>query len=139
MAPLVALEQARGLLFPFVPVFLALGIGLWFALPFEPGLGFYLGAAGVAVGMTAAWRWGPEVLHPVVVALACVAAGVLSIGLRAHLVQAPMLAYPYYGPVQGRIIDIDRSGSDSLRLQPCAFRCAGRRLWYPMSRGRRCW
>lgn len=116
MAPLVALEQARGLLFPFVPVFLALGIGLWFALPFEPGLGFYLGAAGVAVGMTAAWRWGPEVLHPVVVALACVAAGVLSIGLRAHLVQAPMLAYPYYGPVQGRIIDIDRSGSDSLRL-----------------------
>ncbi len=27
-----------------------------------------------------------------------------------------MLAFPYYGPVQGRIIDIDRSQSDALRL-----------------------
>ena len=116
MAPLMALSQARGMLFPFVPVFIALGIGLWFGLPFEPGGAFYLGAAVAVLAMMAAWRWGPEVLHPVVVGLACMAVGVLAIGLRAHLVAAPMLAYPYYGPVQGRIIDIDRSQSDSLRL-----------------------
>ena len=116
MAPLHALEQARGLLFPFVPVFLALGIGLWFALPFEPGLRHYGAAAAVMLAMVAAWRFGPEILQPVVVAVACVAVGGLAIGLRAHLVQAPMLAYPYYGPVQGRIIEIDRSQSDALRL-----------------------
>lgn len=116
MAPLLALSQARGLLFPFVPVFIACGIGLWFGLPFEPGVAFYLGAAAVAVAMMAVWARGPEVLHPVVVAVVCVAVGVLAIGFRAHHVAAPMLAFPYYGPVQGRIIDIDRSQSDSLRL-----------------------
>ncbi len=116
MAPLLALADARGLLFPFVPVFIALGIGLWFGLPFEPGGAFYLGAAAVVLTLMAVWRWGPELLHPLVVGLACVAVGVLAIGLRAHLVAAPMLAYPYFGPVQGRIIDIDRSQSDSLRL-----------------------
>ena len=53
IAPFVALSQARGLLFPFVPVFIACGIGLWFGLPFEPGVPFYLGAAAVAVAMMA--------------------------------------------------------------------------------------
>ncbi len=116
MMPLDALEQARGLLFPFVPVFLACGIGLWFALPFEPGLLFYMAAAAVLLGLTVAWRFAPDKAHPVIVALACVAAGVLAIGARAHLVQSPMLAFAYYGPVQGRIIEIDRSQSDALRL-----------------------
>ena len=116
MVPLLALQEARGLLFPFVPVFVALGIGLWFALPFEPGMPFYLGAAALVLAMVALWRHGPEIAQPLVVATACMAAGVLAIGTRAHLVDAPMLVRPYYGPVQGRIIDIDRSQSDSLRL-----------------------
>ena len=116
MTPFVALAQARGLLFPFVPVFLALGIGVWFALPFEPGWVFYLGTAAVLLGLTAAWWVVPDLAHPVIVAVACVAAGVLAIGLRAHLVQSPMLAFAYYGPVQGRIVEIDRSQSDALRL-----------------------
>ena len=116
MRPLAGLQAARGQLFPFVPVFLSIGIGSWFALPFEPDLGFYAMAAGLIV-LTVLLRWrGPEVLHPVVVAIACVATGTLAIGARAHLVQAPMLPAPYYGPVQGRIADIDRSQSDALRL-----------------------
>ncbi len=115
-APLLALQEARGQLFPFAPVFVALGIGLWFLLPFEPGMAFYAGVAGLVLALLLAWRFGPELAQPLVVALACSAVGVLSIGLRAHMVAAPMLEYPYYGPVQGRIIDIDRSGSDALRL-----------------------
>ena len=114
--PLAALEAARGHLFPFVPVFLAFGIGAWFALPFEPDLPFY-GVAATVVSMAILLRWrGPEVLHPIAVAAGCIAVGMLSVGARAHLVQAPMLSNPYYGPVQGRIADIDRSQSDALRL-----------------------
>ena len=114
--PLEALAAARGLLFPFVPVFIACGIGLWFALPFEPGLVYY-GSVAVGLALTfALWRFGPEGLQPFVVVLGCMAAGVLACGVRAHMVDAPMLEFRYYGPVQGRIIDIDRSQSDALRL-----------------------
>ena len=114
--PLIALEEARGRLFGFVPVFLALGIGLWFALPYEPEAGFYLATvAGLAACLSLA-RFGPGVLAPLVMALACCLAGIAASGLRAHLVAAPMLEYRYYGPVQGRIIAIDRSQSDALRL-----------------------
>ena len=116
LAPLLALQAAREQLFPFVPVFIALGIGLWFVLGFEPGLLHYLATAGLGLGLFALWRLGPDSVQPLAVAAACICVGVLSIGLRAHLVQAPMLAFPYYGPVQGRIIDIDRSQSDALRL-----------------------
>ncbi len=116
LRPLLALQAAQGALFPFVPVFVAFGVGLWFDLSFEPGLGFYGAAAGLVLILAVAWRFGPELARPVVVAVACVAVGVLSIGLRAHMVQAPMLVRPYYGPVQGRIIDIDRSATDALRL-----------------------
>ena len=114
--PIMALQAARGRLFPFVPVFVAFGVGLWFALPFEPDLWFYGGTATTILILLALWRFGPELAQPLVVALACIATGVLSTGLRAHLVDAPMLTHPYYGPVQGRIIEIDRSQSDALRL-----------------------
>ncbi|GAB1478748.1 ComEC/Rec2 family competence protein [Paracoccaceae bacterium] len=114
--PLHWLQTARGMLFAWVPVFLGFGIGLWFALPWEPGAGFYL-AALVVLGAAVALRlWGPELLHPVVVIVGCLAAGPLACGLRLHLVAAPVLEAEYWGPVQGRVIEIDRSQSDALRL-----------------------
>ncbi len=112
--PLQALEAARGLLFPFVPVCIACGI--WFALPFEPALPLYAGTTLFLLLNVALWRHGPEVLQPLLVGLGCVMAGLLACGTRAHLVSAPMLEFRYYGPVQGRIVDIDRSQSDALRL-----------------------
>ena len=114
--PVLALAEARGTLFPWVPVFLGLGIGLWFLLPDEPGLFTYLAAAGLLSGMVLAWVWGPEAAHPFLVAVAMVALGVLAIGARAHLVASPVLGFRYYGPVEGRVIETDRSQSDALRL-----------------------
>ena len=35
---------------------------------------------------------------------------------RSWLVAAPVLPYRYFGPVEGRIVDIDRSFSDAVRL-----------------------
>lgn len=116
IAPVTALAVARGILFPWVPVFLGAGIGLWFALPWEPGWRFYLGAAAAVVVLAALWHLGPEDAHPFVIAAACVATGLCLAGLRAHLVAAPVLQLRYYGPIQGRIVEIDRSQSDAPRL-----------------------
>lgn len=114
--PLQALLQMRGLLFPWVPVCLGAGIGLWFGLETEPGLRAYGGAAVLMALGVVGWHWGPDLAHPLAVIVACLAAGFLAAGLRAQAVAAPMLERPYFGPVQGRIVEISRSGSDALRL-----------------------
>ena len=114
--PLEALSQARGTLFPWIPVFIGIGIAAWFAVADEPGPDTYaLAAVLLASGIAGRWR-GPELAHPVALIAACLAAGWLAAGARAHLQAAPMLEFRYYGPVEGRIIGIDRSQSDALRL-----------------------
>jgi competence protein ComEC len=110
------LEGQRGHLFPWAAVFIGLGAGLWFSLPQEPGAVDYAVAALVLAFGVAMRIAGPERAHPVAVGLACLAAGVLAAGLRVQMVAAPMLDFRYYGPVQGRIVWIDRSQSDVLRL-----------------------
>jgi competence protein ComEC len=95
---------------------MAMGIGLWFSLTQEPGLAQYglaavLVLAGAAIRLT---RW--EGLHPYGIAALCVALGFLAAGGRAHLLAAPILDGRYYGPVQGRIVMIDRSQADRMRL-----------------------
>lgn len=114
--PLVALAGARGSLFPWVPMAMGTGTGLWFALSGEPGLRTYAALALVAALAAGLRLWGPELLHPLAVALGCLALGFLAAGTRAHLQAAPVLEHRYYGPVTGRVVDIDRSASDALRL-----------------------
>lgn len=116
MLPLRALLTARGQLFPWVPVFLSVGIGLWFSLPVEPGWPTYAAVALALALATLGWFRLPEVWHPPLVALGAVLAGVLACGLRLTLIEAPVLAADYRGPVQGRVAWIDRSQSDALRL-----------------------
>ncbi|MBC7155875.1 MAG: DUF4131 domain-containing protein, partial [Rhodobacteraceae bacterium] len=111
-----ALGRARGRLFAFVPVALAIGIGLWFSLRFEPGAPAY---AGVAAGAVAcgilAWR-GLDTWRPPAFALMLIGAGFCLAGLRAHHLAAPVLSFRYYGAIEGRVIGIDRSLSDQIRL-----------------------
>jgi competence protein ComEC len=110
------LLRARGQLFVWVPVFIGAGGGIWFALPFEPrGLHYSVLCAGAVLAMLGIWR-GPDLARPIFVAALCMAAGFGAAGLRAHTVAAPMLDFRYYGPVQGRVIEVDRSGSDALRI-----------------------
>ena len=114
--PLIALQNAQGQLFGWVPVFIAVGIAAWFALPFEPDLRFYGVMAALLGGACIARLYGPELGYPIAVILGCFSIGMLACGVRAHFVAAPMLDFRYYGPVQGRIIDIDRSQTDALRI-----------------------
>ena len=115
-APLDALAAARGQLFPFVPVLLGLGIGLYFALPAEPGARQWAGLAVLALATLAAGLRGPERWRPLAMALSLMLAGLMVAGWRAHAVSAPVLGWRYYGPIEGRVVAVDRSVSDALRL-----------------------
>ena len=105
----------RGHLFPWVPVFLGLGIGMYFALGWEPGRAHYLALAGVAVFGLVMIRW-LGIWAPLVWAVVLVALGLCLAGLRAHQVAEPVIGWRYYGPIEGRIVGMDRSASDALRL-----------------------
>jgi competence protein ComEC len=108
-------DRQRGHLFPWVPVAYACGIGLYFALPVEPSravwwaLGLTL-AAGVVTAATVARH------APLLIALLAALAGVGVAGLRTAEVAEPVLPFRYYGPIEGRIVAIDRSQSDKPRL-----------------------
>lgn len=116
VSPLEILARQRGYLFPWVPVCLAFGIGLYFSLPLEPAGGAYATLGLSVLVLLAAARWLGEGWRPVFLAILLVLAGVMVVGLRAHMVKSPVLDFRYYGPVQGRIVKIDRSMSDKLRL-----------------------
>jgi competence protein ComEC len=110
-----ALAARQGSLYAFVPVLIGCAIGAWFAWPTEPPLGVYLLAAAVAVTcLSAIPRAGDA--RPVVVAVLCLSIGVLACGVRLWSVSAPVLDTRYYGPITGRVILIDRSQSDALRV-----------------------
>lgn len=111
-----ALLAQRGHLFPWTAVSFGAGIGAYFALRFEPGaLALGLVALAVLAALALVRPLGAG-FGPLAVALALAGAGFCTAALRAHLVAAPVLSGPYYGPVQGRIVEIDRSASDALRL-----------------------
>lgn len=110
------MRAQRGALFGWVPVCLALGIGGFFALKFEPTVWQLAAVATTAIICALFARPLPEHVRPFAVAAVLICAGVLLAAGRAHFVSAPVLEFRYYGAVEGRIIAIDRSQSDALRL-----------------------
>jgi competence protein ComEC len=115
------LQAQRGHLFPWVPVFFGLGIGLYFASPMEPQRLHYLGILFAAVGLGVRARRGDGV-GLLAGALLLVGLGFCYMGLRAHQVGAPVLSYRYYGPVEGQVLAVDRSASDAMRITLGAVR-----------------
>lgn len=106
----------RGHLIPWVPVCLSIGIVTYFSLKSEPEMIQYLWLGLAALAMMVLTRWAGVFLSPLLWALALVAAGFCLAGIRANQVEAPVIGWRYYGPVEGRIVGIDRSGSDAVRL-----------------------
>ena len=114
------LERLSGRRMLFVPVCLGLGVGTYFQLPVEPtmlawalvGLGALV-LTGLGLYLTRGRRAG---LGFLTLGLALVAVGLLAGGVRNANVRAPVLGFRYYGPVEGRIVKIDRSASDATRL-----------------------
>lgn len=119
----------RAGLFAWVPVLLGAGIGLWFLHPalLQPwhfaGLG--VGALGsLVLGLAAsrlaeAGRIGwtmADALRLAGLALALCLGGYALAGARAGMVAAPVMEWRYYGPIEGRVVQIDRSARDRMRL-----------------------
>lgn len=109
------IDGQRGHLFPWAPVFFGIGIGIYFALRFEPSRGGLTALAVVAVlCLGAIVRLGQRA--PLLIAAGLVLAGFGASAWRTHSVAAPVLDFRYYGPIQGRIVNVDRSASDKTRL-----------------------
>ena len=106
----------RGTLFSFVPVCLGIGIGLYFALRIEPPIWILVACAGAGALLLVWHLRSRSALAPILCAMAMVMLGLSLAGARAHLVAGPVIDWRYYGPVTGRVVDIDRSASDALRI-----------------------
>ncbi|MGR3513693.1 MAG: ComEC/Rec2 family competence protein [Paracoccaceae bacterium] len=110
------IARQQGHLFPWVPVLYACGIGCYFALRFEPSgalwgwlvVGLVL-SFGIAVRAAGAVRYG-------MLALVLTLAGFTVAGAKAHRVAEETLGFRFYGAIEGRIIRVDRSASDAVRL-----------------------
>ncbi len=113
--PVSLLDGQRGHLLPWAPVCLGAGIATYFSLRFEPSQAHWLvlAALGALVALGIA-RLGLRA--PLLIGLGLALAGFALAGARTHLVSAPVLGFRYYGPIQGRVIEIDRSASDKVRL-----------------------
>lgn len=116
-------------LFAWVPVCMAAGVALWFTLPDAPSSGLWAGLSLLAVLALSAIRlalpgaergrigWAlADGLRIGATGLLLVIAGFGLIGLRSALVAAPVMEWRYYGPIEGRLVEIDRSARDRIRV-----------------------
>lgn len=120
---------SRAGLFTWVPVFLSVGIGGWFMASGTLHAATWIMLICVAlIGLTA-WRiaqplaergrisWqAADTLRLGGLTVILVIAGVGLAGIRSAHVAAPVLEWRYYGPVEGRVANIDRSARDRIRL-----------------------
>ncbi len=110
------LDEQRGYLFPWAPVFYGTGIAIYFALRFEPGRELWILIAALSlVAGVAVFLAGPAT-RLFLLSTLLLAAGFSIAGIRTHSVAEQVLGYRYYGPIEGRIVAIDRSVSDAVRL-----------------------
>ena len=109
------IQLQRGHLFPWCAVLFGVGVGAFFELRFEPEMLVFAGAGGGLAAIVAA-RISGMLFAAIWIVAACLSAGFCVAALRTQIVSAPVLSFRYYGPVEGRIINIDRSASDVVRL-----------------------
>ncbi|WP_111430633.1 ComEC/Rec2 family competence protein [Rhodobacteraceae bacterium DSL-40] len=114
---LTALAESQRRNLPlWIPVFLGLGIGVYFALPREPEPWMFatLGAL-VAMGAGSLLRAGP-MARVVILAALLPLLGLCLAGWRTHEVGAPVLSRAMTVNVEGRVVGLDRSASDRPRV-----------------------
>ena len=106
----------RGGLIGWAPVCIAIGIGVYFGLSTEPEPLSMAGLGTVALTLAVLSRLAGVAYAPLLIALLLVCTGVGVAKWRVEAVAAPILNFRYYGPIEGRVVNIDRSSSDATRL-----------------------
>ena len=109
-------DLQRGHLFPWAPVVFAAGIGTYFALTVEPNRAVWAGVGLAMAGCLVAFRLSRDWGRPMALGLLLALSGFAIAGARAHWVSEVKLGFRYYGPIEGRIVQVDRSASDAVRL-----------------------
>ncbi len=106
-------EAQRGSAMLWAPVMLATGVGVYFSLLEEPSTRVISVCALLAVlGMCGATVWR----RPAIFLPALILTGIALAWWQTHRVAAPVLSFTYFGTVEGRIVDRDRSASNYVRL-----------------------
>ncbi|MFK5996477.1 MAG: ComEC/Rec2 family competence protein [Rhodobacterales bacterium] len=96
---------------------LSLGIGLYFALTFEPMWGLVQIWVAIDALLFGLAFWDRRKASSLLLrAAALILLGFLLAVLRSHEVNAPVLGWRYYGPIEGRVVAIDRSRSNHPRV-----------------------
>lgn len=95
---------------------LGLGSAVFFTLTIEPGRVALTVLAALGGLLFLLSRRTAQDWRPLVAAVVLVLIGAMLAAARTHLVSAPVLEFRYYGPIEGRIIEIDRSQSDKPRI-----------------------
>ena len=102
--------------FHWSPVLLAFGIGAYFELPNEPNSFHYTLIGLFAIVAIGIFIFSSLTFRVIFGAILIFCLGFCAAGFRANQVSAPVLKYRYYGPIEGRVIAIDKSNSDALRI-----------------------
>lgn len=111
-----ALLAQRGSLMGWVPVCLGVGTGIYFGLGSEPDM-LVMSVLALCIGASLmAARLVSVAFAPLLIACALIVTGIGVAKYRVSAVAAPVLTFRYYGPIEGRIVNIDRSASDAVRL-----------------------
>ena len=108
--------QQKPHLTDWAPVSFAVGIGVYFGLASEPSPVLLLGGIGLnllALYMCKNWD---SAFKMAIAAPLLVIFGVGWANVSALYKASAVLKYHYYGPIEGRIVKVDRSASDALRL-----------------------
>lgn len=102
--------------FLWSPVFFAFGIVLYFTLPFEPNTTLLISAAvtGLAGFLLLITRY--SALCRLCALFMLILIGFSWAGGTAHRMSTPKIDGNYYGPVWGRVVKIDKSYSDKIRI-----------------------
>ena len=110
------IDKQYGAWFPWIAVGFGIGVALYFSLRFEPNVWVaFVAAVCTIIGVILAVRFRAVIGVVPIFAMTC-GVGFSWAALNAHWHEAPRLTFHYYGPIYGRVIGIDRSGSHALRL-----------------------
>ena len=110
------IHNQRNNWFNWSPIAFGIGIGLYFAQPNEPSIIIYFCLGLFSFCLLGISIVSQNVARIFTIALSIFCLGFIIAGFRAHQLTAPILKYRFYGDIEGRVIAIDKSNSNNLRV-----------------------
>ncbi len=110
------LDEQRPRYFLWAPVFLGAGAGIYFVLPHEPLLPPLTVVPIIAAATVVALRSQITIIRTTILAFCLITIGLSLASHRAKSLSSAVLQETFIGTVQGRVIHLDRSASNRLRI-----------------------